>query len=341
MMIKYHELDARPRSRVKKKSNALFYLGGGLLVLLIVVGFLYLSQKGGRPAPGYKSSSSISGSMAAAEDPRLSDNSHGTGSTSGDNSTEISGNNLITRSSSQSSPFAAASNEPQSEENKTGFTKSLPSENGKISGDSPEKLVATLNNFYTHLDQQSYLQDFKLKELSRVHFSHLVQKLINTPPVVADETDDLFTLLKNTAHFFRILGKNNIVMIKGILDREKSSFENILKTFYALTDHPDVLATEYSLTLPKDALYDYAGFFINTMGGRLYLFRRDSISRMTVSFYSIILMDKANDEGANRYGIDLRPSINSLINEIENTGNSLLLKDEYLDRLYDLKEKYN
>ncbi|MBW2659965.1 MAG: hypothetical protein JRC87_10315, partial [Deltaproteobacteria bacterium] len=261
--------------------------------------------------------------------------------TSGENKTEIFGNKIIIRPSGQSSLSSAAADASQSDRNKTGLTESSSLENRQASGESSKKLVATVNSFFTHLDQQPYLKDFKLKESSRIHFSRLVQKLINTPPVVADETNDLFTLLKNTAHFFRILGKDNIILIKGILDRERSSFEQILKTLYSLTDYPEVLAREYSLTLPKDALYDYAGFFINTMGGRLYLFRRNSISRMTVSFYSILLMDKANKEGANKYGIDLRPSINSLINEIENTGNSLQLKEEYLDTLYDLKEKYN
>ncbi len=38
----------------------------------------------------------------------------------------------------------------------------------------------------------------------------LLQKLLDNPPVVIGETDDLFTLFQNTAHFFRILGKENI-----------------------------------------------------------------------------------------------------------------------------------
>lgn len=207
--------------------------------------------------------------------------------------------------------------------------------------DIPVHLVEKLNRFYEHLDQQSYMKEFELDEASSVHFSKLLQKLIDTPPVVANETNDLFTLLKNTAHFFRILGKDNILILKGILDREKSSFEKILRTFYALTDHPEVMLEEYSLKLPREGLYDYAGFFLNTMGGRLYLFRRNSASRMTVSFYSIVIIDKANKEEYNRHGIDIRPAIDFLIDEIENTGKHLLLKEDYLDTLYDLKEDYN
>ncbi|MFW2366997.1 MAG: hypothetical protein ACN4GW_11310 [Desulforhopalus sp.] len=209
----------------------------------------------------------------------------------------------------------------------------------------PEKefqyLTDQLNAFYEHLDQQPYMQAFKLEEPSRTHFSKLIQKVLDNPPVVTRETDDLFTLLKNTAHFFRILGKNNIVVLKGILDREKDSFEDILQTFYTLTLHPEYLQEEYSITLPFDSIYDYAGFFLNTMGGRLYLFRRDSTSRMVVSYYAILVVDRAGEEGSADHGIDLRPAIDFLIDEIETGGARLRLKDQYLDTLYDLKEKYN
>ncbi|MFH0783674.1 MAG: hypothetical protein V2B20_17205 [Pseudomonadota bacterium] len=210
----------------------------------------------------------------------------------------------------------------------------------QVSGDPYQKRVDELTAFYHHLDQQPYMQEFHLKEPSKIHFSKLLQILIDNPPAITRETDDYFILLKNTAHFFRILGKDNMLVLKGILDREKDSLENILKIFYTLTEHPEYLKKEFSLTIPQDNLLDYAGFFLNTIGGRLYLFRRDSASRMTVSYYAILILDKANRQGNNRLGIDLRPSIDSLIEEIENAGKNLKYKEEYLDTLYDLKENY-
>jgi len=211
----------------------------------------------------------------------------------------------------------------------------------QIKSDPNQQLVDDLNAFYSHLDQQPYMQNFHLKEPSKNHFSKLLQILIDNPPAITRETDDYFTLLKNTAHFFRVLGKDNILILKGILDREKDSFERILKTFYALTDHPEYLKNEFSLSIPPDNLYDYAGFFLNTIGGRLYLFRRDSASRMTISYYAVMIIDKANRQGNSRLGIDLRPAIDLLIEEIENAGTNLKLKEEYLDTLYDLKENYS
>jgi len=202
-------------------------------------------------------------------------------------------------------------------------------------------LFKELNAFYQHLDKQPYMNHFGLTEPSKEHFSKLIQKLIDNPPTVARETDDLFTLLKNTAHFFRVLGKDNILMLKGILDREKLSVESTLKVFYDLIQFPVCLQEEYNLIIPFDSVYDYAGFFLNTMGGRLYLFRRDSTSRMAVSYYAILIIDKAISEGNSFHGIDLVPAINFLIDEMETGGKRLQMREDYLDTLYDLKEKYN
>ncbi len=202
-------------------------------------------------------------------------------------------------------------------------------------------LINKINTFYARLDRQPYMKTFHLNEPSKEYFSKLIQKLINNPPIVTRETDDLFTLLKNTAHFFRILGKKNILVLKGILDREKDSLESVLSTFYALSIYPECLEKEYSLSLPLDALYDYAGFFLDTMGGRLYLFRRDSTSRMIVSYYAIMIIDRANIEGSDKHGIDLLPPVNALIEEIETGGKRIQKREIFLDDLYDLKEKYD
>ena len=197
-----------------------------------------------------------------------------------------------------------------------------------------------IEKFFSHLDKQPYIRAYKLPQPSKEYFTQLIIKLAQNPPIITRETDDLFTILKNTAHFFRVIGKQNILILKGILDQEKDSFEEILAVFYALSNEPECLNTGLALDIPGKALYKYAGFFLNTMGGRLYLFRRNSMSRLPVSYYSILLIDRANREGTNSDGIDIRPAISALIDELENTGNQLKMKETYLDELYALKEKY-
>lgn len=197
-----------------------------------------------------------------------------------------------------------------------------------------------IDRFYQHLDQQQYMKNYGLTTSSKIHFTNLIQKLLNNPPQVARETDDLYTILKNTAHFFRISGKDNILMLKGILDSERGSLEKVLADYYFLISCPDCSDTPYVLNVDPNALYEYACFFLNTMGGRLYLFRRDALSRMVVTYYAILLVDQANERNNNRYGIDLKPAIDMLIAEIEGGGSALKKQKSYLDTLYTLKEQY-
>lgn len=197
-----------------------------------------------------------------------------------------------------------------------------------------------LDAFYKHLDKQPYIQAYNLQEPSEQHFEKLIDKLLANPPKVTRESDDLYTILRNTAHFFRISGKDNILIMKGILNSEKDSLEQILADYYFLINTPECIHNKYAQGISGDALYEYACFFLNTMGRRLYLFRRDSESRMVVTYYAILLVDLANRQQNNRHGIALKPALNMLIAEMESGGSNMKGYEEYLDILYDLKEKY-
>jgi hypothetical protein len=197
-----------------------------------------------------------------------------------------------------------------------------------------------LKAFYTHLDNQPYMESYHLTTSSQDHFAALIKKLLDNPPEITRESDDLYTILKNTAHFFRISGKDNIIMLQGILNSEKDKLEQILADYYLLVTTPECSSNQYVDYINRDALYEYACFFLNTMGGRLYLFRRDSLSRINVTYYAILLVDLANLQQNNRHGIALKTAINMLISEMERGGSSLKGIEEYLDKLYDLKEKY-
>lgn len=326
-----HNAKERPRSRAKASSSFLYGVFVAI-VLMSIGGFLYWQYFSPKLAEHQQSSVNGAGQTTVAPPPAAglrAELPHQPVQSSGEET-------LPTPTTGEHSSSQDAAAEDKNTPEKSSETGTL-----LPTVTDPQHLITELNAFYTHLDQQAYMRDFGLKEPSKVHFSRLLQKLVDNPPVVIRETDDLLTLLKNTAHFYRILDKENITILKGILDRDRKSFEHILKTFYTLTYYPEYLQKEYSLTLPLDALHDYAAFFLNTIGGRLYLFRRDSASRMTVSYYAILVIDRANQEGNNPHGIDLRPAIDSLIEEIENTGKNLKFRNEYLDHLYDLKEQYN
>jgi len=202
------------------------------------------------------------------------------------------------------------------------------------------RFADTVEQFFNTLDSRPYIERFKIGQKSSSYFPQLIQKLVDNPPVVTGEMNDIFTILQNTAHFFRIIGKKNIVILKGILDQEKSTFEATLADFYQLTNNPECMQERFSLKISDDSLYNYAGFFLNTMGGRLYLFRRDSMSRMIVNYYAIMTIDLANREGRNKYGVEVDSAIDRLIGDIESSSIDLKMREMYLDTLYNLKVKY-
>ncbi len=202
-----------------------------------------------------------------------------------------------------------------------------------------EELTTTLLQFFDHIDRQPYLKDFKLQKPILNHFNELTAELLKNPPVVTRESDDLYTILTNMAHFFRIIGKDNILLIKGILDRERDKIEDVAAELYKWGITDKCSPGKLQLQLPLAGVYEYAGFFLNTMGGRSYLFRRDSRSRLLVNYYAILIIDQANKAQVNAHGLDVRELIPRLIQEIEAT-NQLIYREDYIDTLNALQEQY-
>ena len=200
-------------------------------------------------------------------------------------------------------------------------------------------LAGSLLTFFNDLDNKPYIKAFKLEQPCLQLFNELSKKLLANPPVVTRETDDLYTILTNMAHFFRIIGRKNILLMKGILDRESDKIEDVAAELYTWTIVNQCTDERLQMEIPLDKVYEYAGFFLNTMGGRSYLFRRDSRSRLLVNYYAILIIDRANKENMNHYGLDINTMLPRLTREIEST-NQLIYKEDYLDTLYGLQEKY-
>ena len=202
-----------------------------------------------------------------------------------------------------------------------------------------DQLVDSLSAFFNDLDDKPYIRAYELDQPCLQLFNELNEQLLANPPVVVRETDDLYTILTNMAHFFRIIGRKNVLLMKGILDRESDKIEDVAAELYIWTIVNQCKDNTLHMEVPLDKVYEYAGFFLNTMGGRSYLFRRDSRSRLLVNYYAILIIDRANMENMNRYGLDVNAVLPRLIQEIESTS-QLIYKEDYLDTLYGLQEKY-
>ncbi len=200
-------------------------------------------------------------------------------------------------------------------------------------------LSEQVHGFFTHIDSEDYIKQFELQEPSQAYFIALTYKLLKNPPVVSRESDDLYTILKNMAHFFRVIGKDNIVLMKTILDRERDKIEDVMAELYQWTAWENCNNDMLQFSPSLEQMYEYAGFFLNTMGGRSYLFRRDSRSRLLVNYYSVLLIERANKEGLNQHGIDIALIIPQLVQEID-SSNQLIYKENYIDSLYNVLEQY-
>ncbi|WPD21564.1 MAG: hypothetical protein SD837_15300 [Candidatus Electrothrix scaldis] len=203
-----------------------------------------------------------------------------------------------------------------------------------------KEVTPLLSNFLNKVEDKGYSKDTEAKQSLQEHFNNLATQLTKNPPVVTHETDDLYTVLTNTAHFFRILGKDNMQLLQKVLKQNSSDFEAIAAEIYQTSTGGDTCVSgKETLEIPFTAAYEYAGFFLNTLGGRSYLFRRDPGTRLLVNYYAVLILDQANKRHMNSYGLDIREQLPWLIQEME-ASNRLSHKEKYLDKLYELSEEY-
>ena len=215
-------------------------------------------------------------------------------------------------------------------------TLDVPPESQENSLEEIERQVAA---FFAYLDSKEYVQAYELNGGTYNQYELSVQKLSANFPVVTGETDSLYNLFLNIAHFYRVLGKKRVYLIREILQNESEITEPLMRTFYRWYTF-DGQTTGTLRGRPKlSVLYQYAGYFLKTLGGRSYLLRRDSKTRILTTYYCVLILDLANDKGLNSDGIDIRPHIEMTFNDISNQL-GLIHKSEYLLQLEGLKRKY-
>lgn len=201
-----------------------------------------------------------------------------------------------------------------------------------------EDIEQQIKAFFAYLDQQDYVQAYALKGGTYEQFQLILKKMTANLPSITDETASLYNLYRNMAHFFRILGKKRVNLVRDVLQNEGEILESAMQTFYrwATFETGDRVITGQP-TLKT--LYAYSGFFLNTLAGKSYLLRRDSKIRILTTYYSILILDKVNDEKFNSAGIDIRPHIEFLLNDLQ-TQIGLTYQKQYLAELQKLADKY-
>ncbi len=202
---------------------------------------------------------------------------------------------------------------------------------------SQEDVHRKIMAFFSYLDSQEYVSAYISEGGTFEQFQQAVRTLSANPPVISGETEALYTLYSNMSHFFRTLGKKKVYLIRDILRNEYEIIESVMDTFYAWFTATDGTGVGDRPSLKM--LYDYSAYFLTTLSGRSYLLRRAPKIRILTTYYCALIVDKANDSLLNSMGIDIRPHIKTLINEISSqTG--FIHKERYLSELTVLQEKY-
>ncbi|MFC1494748.1 hypothetical protein ACFL6W_05665 [Thermodesulfobacteriota bacterium] len=202
-----------------------------------------------------------------------------------------------------------------------------------------EDIERRIASFFLRLDEQGYIKQYELKGSSYGEYEALIEKLSLKTPLIVNETESLYNMFLNIAHFYRTLGKNRLTMVRDVLINEHDIIESTMRDFYLWYTYDYGGEKKIKGRPSTEVLYEYAGFFLNTIGGRNYLMRRDSKLRILTAYYSILFLDKANDLKKNPHGIDIRPHLRMLLNDVS-TYTGFKYKFEYIKQINGLKKKY-
>jgi hypothetical protein len=202
------------------------------------------------------------------------------------------------------------------------------------------KIEEEMKEFFLYLDQKKYVRQLDPARDSYARFKDMLKRCSERPPVPAGEGTDPEILIRNLYHFFRVLGREDLKLIRRVLANERDSMEYILAMLYKWITLDDRCPDPENLRPSLSVRYQYAGFFLNTIGGRAYLYRRTQGLRLLASFYCLLIVHDADKNGENLYGLDVVPYIAPLKEEIGRFS-EFDFKREYLEELNRIEDFYN
>ena len=208
-----------------------------------------------------------------------------------------------------------------------------------IPEDPCEIIEDQLQDFFNYLNTKSYIHRIKDDLNTYDQFKLLIKKLSSNPPIPAGEGLDKEIMIKNIFYFFRILSRNDIRLIKEIIRNEADSIEMNMEIFYKWIMQGNICPDKEGIRPSLDVIYHYAGYFLNTLGGRAYLLRRPTGVRLVISYYCVLILHEADKKGGNRYGIDIFPEIDPLLKDIS-LYPDLRFQGDYINQLTKIQDYY-
>jgi len=193
--------------------------------------------------------------------------------------------------------------------------------------------------FFAYLDQRPYVQSYEFAGGSYLQYQIAINNLSSKLPIVVGEMQSLYSMVRNIAHFYRVMGKHRVFVTRQVLQNESEIIESVMKTFFQWYTMDSGGRVSLAGRPSPEIMYEYAGYILNTLGGRSYLLRRSPKVRALTTYYCVLALDRANEEELNSKGIDIRPYIKSSLLEVKNQI-GLIYQNEYITKLSELNRKY-
>jgi len=202
-----------------------------------------------------------------------------------------------------------------------------------------ERIEQEIQEYFRYLNGRGYVRHLGEGLDTHAQFKAMSRKLSARLPIPAGEGIDSTIIYDNIFLFFRVLDKNDFRLIRDILKSEGENLEPTLDLFYRWSTLGSRCPDPEGVRPSRDVLYHYAGFFLNTIGGRSYVSRRPMGLRLLCSYYSLLILQEADRQGRNSYGIDVLPFIAPLAREIA-LYPDFRFKQAYLKNLEEMEKEY-
>ncbi|MFC1821714.1 hypothetical protein ACFL9T_03340 [Thermodesulfobacteriota bacterium] len=202
-----------------------------------------------------------------------------------------------------------------------------------------ERIEKDIREFFKYLNKKDYIHTALEDKDAYEHFIGLIARLSSNPPTPAGEGMDPVLIIKNIFHFFRVLDKKDLDLIKDVMKYEADSLEINLDLFYKWFTMGDYCPEKEDTKPGFEVLYHHAGYILNSIGGRAYLYRRPAEIRILINYYCLLIIHEADKKGINNFGIDIFPRIAPLANEMSILPD-LHFQDDYIQKLTDLQNYY-
>jgi len=127
-----------------------------------------------------------------------------------------------------------------------------------------QKITTQAVAFFRYLDSQAYLQDYNDSMRAETFFEDVFQRLAANPPTNVGEMDNLYTVIRNITHLYRVLGKERILLINGIAQNEAPVVEPAMGVIFNWMAVCGAGKSKTPDNARLEPLYQYACFFLNT-----------------------------------------------------------------------------